>query len=61
MYVYTGNQGKALSATCWQRVIMRLIQLDHSVFASNFEIIQSNLDKKNAYVACMYAASLFGS
>ncbi len=62
MYVYSGNQGNALSATCWQRVNLRLIQLDHSVFASNFEIIQSNLDLfsfKCSY--CMYAASLFES
>ncbi len=27
MYVYTGNQGTPLSATCWQRVNLRLIQL----------------------------------
>ncbi len=37
------------------------LKSDHSVFASNFKIKQSNLDKKLLMLHVAYVASLFGS
>ncbi len=73
MNVYSGNQGNALSATCWQTVNLRLIQLICCLFhADIFLCIISQNWRKNilfllqilklySQLCCMHAASLFGS
>ncbi len=48
MNVYSGNQGNALSATCWQTVNLRLIQLNCCLFhAEIFLCIISQNWRKN--------------